>query len=232
MLLFALVIAVGSHYFLPLFFVYATLLSLASQCAESAAPLHCHPVHPRHDAFMVPVSPLRRVWDPGGTLTLSVSSKPTMPPSIVSPLGTPLSIRSTACRVNVVNVNTTKNGPTMSPLVEHAPVGSMSPTETPAQLRRTMASVLYFALTFPAHDVDRMSPLRRQWDPGIAKDGIDRSFHPGIASSVSVFHGVHPVLSDGQDDASNECRGALALIQSLFQYSHPILSRPTVPNIR
>jgi len=55
---------------------------------------------------------------------------------------------------------------------------------------------------------------------------------PGIASSVSVFHGVHPVLSDGQDDASNECRGALALIQSLFQYSHPILSRPTVPNIR
>ena len=30
----------------------------------------------------------------------------------------------------------------------------------------------------------------------------------------------------------NECRGALALIQSLFQCSHPVSSWPTVPNIQ
>jgi len=224
MLLFALVIAVGSHYFLPLFFVYATLLSLASQCAESAAPLHCHPVHPRHDAFMVPVSPLRRVWDPGGTLTLSVSSKPTMPPSIVSPLGTPLSIRSTACRVNVVNVNTTKNGPTMSPLVEHEPVGSMSPTETPAQLRRqwdpgTLAPmVLCFALTSP----------RRVWDPGmlLASMAKQDAVRVDVTSGAApCFHWInrYPFLP-----WSTPVDG---LRQSLFCHCHPVLSRPTVPNI-
>jgi len=44
--------------------------SLASHCAESAAPSHHHPVCPRHDASMVPVSsPSRRVWDPGGDNT-------------------------------------------------------------------------------------------------------------------------------------------------------------------
>jgi len=40
--------------------------------------------------------------------------------------------------------------------------------------------------------------LRRQWDPGIAKDGIDIRSRPmarPLTPSVSIFHCCHPVLS-------------------------------------
>ena len=92
--------------------------------------------------------------------------------------------------------------------------------------------------------------LRQQWDPGSA------NLLAGPKNPTTSFfycsHFRHPPLdicnsSSATSLRRNECRGAprpmavrmmtvqrgaLALIQSLFQYSHPVLSRPTVPNIQ
>jgi len=65
-------------------------------------------------------------------------------------------------------------------------------------------------------------PSRRQWDPGIAKDGIDRSFYFELPTS-------HPNVVVVTMARTKET--TLTPSASIFHYCHPVLSRPTVPNI-
>ena len=92
---------------------------------------------------------------------------------------------------------------------------------------------------------------RRVWDPGISKTrcpAITLLFGQAPPASTPwltnssvlmspqlVSASTHAFVAPTVDrsnphNLADKCRGAL--IQSLFQYSHPILSRPTVPNIR
>ena len=108
-------------------------------------------------------------------------------------------------------------------------------------------------------DVDRPPvPLHASIGPMRSLKTLSLSLitgHPGMASSKccgdliqSLFQCCHRPLRPIADWSSSccctpmprlirsrptmpKCCGALALIQSLFQYFHPVLSRPTVPNI-
>jgi len=112
--------------------------------------------------------------------------------------------------------------------------------------------------------------LRRQWDPGIAKDGINRSFYMPTSHSnvvvidrsfyqshhdctvgrlatlmvfplIAMIHGLRPspmTWLRNTDNADTPIPSmhfrfpAQETTMSLFHYSHPVLSRPTVPNIQ
>jgi len=106
------------------------------------------------------------------------------------------------------------------PLVPHAPIGSMSALKTLSLSPKTVhadgafrdANPTLALLTLLAIPMPRLIQLR----PTIA------ARDPFLSS---VFHRDHDVASLDSADSHG------ALIQSLFQYSHPVLSRPTVPNI-
>jgi len=73
---------------------------------------------------------------------------------------------------------------------------------------------------------------RRQWDPGITKHSKNGSLHASIGS-MSPIASRQQQWDPGIPKHSKNVSTAYASVgwQSLFHYSHPVLSRPTVPNI-
>jgi len=201
-----------------------------------------YPVHPRCDASMVPISsPLRRVWDPGGMFIWCRVRLPTAEAKattacrrdafvVVPSRGTTVYLfqaprnmtRLTVAYVHVhATPSTTNRSFTASlPLIAFTRAQRVWDPGT----RRSVSVFNYchpvlsrpMALN-PALPI--IAPLRRVWDPGDVGQSACRD-------------GVDPVLSMVRFDLSNESKFREVLIQSLFQYSHPILSRPTVPNIQ
>jgi len=126
--------------------------------------------------------------------------------------------------------------PMMASLYDDSSVGSCDRSPIDPTMNRSFAMV-------------RRLRLRRQWDPGIAKDGIDRSFHLPMSHSNGVvidrsFHlpSSHSNVVVVMTPWRLPCRllrrllritavGTPSLVASIFHYCHPVLSRPTVPNI-
>ena len=156
----------------------------------------------------VPMPRRRRQWDPGinvtqACLTPTVTTASTMSTdSLDATLST-----SPSCPV-------WDPSPTMPPPAAEMP---LAPTASMTTVRALSPSLwLLNSLVCGVPQRRR----RRQWDPGIlkcSKNGttttVDRDWS---RVDRSIDHSMSLALS----------------IQSLFQYSHPVLSRPTVPNIR
>ena len=75
-----------------------------------------------------------------------------------------------------------------------------------------LSTMLLSTIQAPCHWDSAFRDDRRVWEPGIHRDPfLSRPTRP----MVSMFQHCHPGLATA----------------SLFHYSHPVLSRPTVPNI-
>mgnify|MGYP000464332964 CR=1 FL=1 len=103
----------------------------------------------------------------------------------------------------------------------------------------------HVALRLDVVGVDVDNTMRRLWDPGIRSTARAQRGAPATDTWINLSNRMASTSLFGQTIdldplrpmptttlPTNTCRRALALIQSLFQYFHPVLSRPTVPNIQ
>jgi len=174
----------------------------------------------------------RFIWDPGGIAVDVIDRPPVLLPSIGS----------------------------MSPIdLTRAPTVKTASTMSTDFLLLDAWSLLSTLRQWDPGIPTLSTRLRRQWDPGIAKDGIDRSFY-GTAVAYPVLSMEQlPVRHDGVDQVQvpslfQHCHRppaplhpsigsmspTMSLVEfhpdiassaSVFHHCHPVLSRPTVPNI-
>ena len=185
----------------------------------------------------------RRVWDPG--IHQSVSRNTTM----LDPIATMITLVNLLALTNASTSATTRAPRAWDPGID----GVMFQTPTrlfPLSRHRHSAacndwpSVLsHFILAFSSLAWSRRHPTTMtfhplQFDMPIpfihfrfpAQETTMVCQFPAQLVSVSTHAFVAPTVDrSNPHNSADKCRGAL--IQSLFHYSHPVLSRPTVPNI-
>ena len=186
---FALVIALTVRSCL-LLFVCATLFSLATQCVESAAPSRAFFDDLTMMTVTVTVSQVSnssnsgnrgRQWDPGMPLSLSLMT------------------------VHADGAFRDRTDRPPAPL--HASIGSMSPIECLSLIAWLFCPSLSSSRPTPTQPIalfiatNILEPRCRLLRSGCLDFWLTNNtvslveFHPGIASSVSVFHCCHPMLA-------------------------------------
>jgi len=184
-----------------LLFVYATLFSLATQCVESAVP-----------------APLPWLYGHGHSTVLCFALTSTN--RLTLPLSRRLwdpGIRSTSNMTMAIASRRSTSSNIDRLLWDRSMLLHDADNATTLLAACRVMMARYFVLTMMPVTVTMQSlalRLRRQWDPG-----VDHSCYfdlPTSHSNVVVVTMVR-ITSVGW--------------QSLFHYSHPVLSRPTVPNI-
>jgi len=82
------------------------------------------------------------------------------------------------------------------------------------------------AIELSLFDVYACRHPRRQWDPGIPKHMV-----APVQCPIQLTITMPLILFYTIDASVGLTPSALATVKSIFHYAHPVLSRPTVPNI-